>query len=86
MSRVISQRELRNDNGPVLRAVADAGETFIITRNGVPSAELRPVRKRPTFATRDTFVHGREYAPHRNDRFSELRADLDKVIDTEASL
>ena len=38
----IAQRQLRNDNADVIRRV-EAGETFIITRNGVPVAELRPL-------------------------------------------
>ncbi len=37
----ISQRELRNSSGEILRAVA-AGKSFVITNNGVPVAELRP--------------------------------------------
>ncbi|MGH8935407.1 MAG: type II toxin-antitoxin system Phd/YefM family antitoxin, partial [Acidimicrobiia bacterium] len=40
MSRVITQRELRNDSAAVLREV-QAGQTIIVTRNGVPVAELR---------------------------------------------
>lgn len=83
MSKIISQRELRNDNGPILRAVVDAGETFIITRNGVPSAELRPVRKRPTFASRDAFIAGQKFATQRPGRLQELRNDLDSAIDME---
>ena len=43
MSRTIPQRELRNDNAKVIDAVA-AGETFVVTRNGEPVAELRPIR------------------------------------------
>lgn len=43
MTRTISQRELRNESGEILRAV-DRGEEFIVTRNGVPVAELRPIR------------------------------------------
>lgn len=42
MSTVISQRELRNNNGEIMRGL-DRGETFIITRNGVPVGELRPL-------------------------------------------
>lgn len=42
MSTTIPQRELRNDNARIMDAVA-AGESFIITRNGHPVAELRPV-------------------------------------------
>lgn len=39
---MIAQRDLRNDSGKVLAAVA-AGESFLVTRNGTPVAELRPV-------------------------------------------
>lgn len=42
----ISQRQLRNDSGAVLRAV-EAGEVFIVTSNGRPVAELRPVAADP---------------------------------------
>jgi prevent-host-death family protein len=42
MSTVIPQRELRNNNAAVIAAVA-AGETFVVTRNGTPVAELRPL-------------------------------------------
>lgn len=53
MTRTIAQRELRNDNAKVIDAVA-AGETFVVTRNGEPVAELRPVRSgRRTFISRD---------------------------------
>ncbi len=38
----ISQRELRNSSGSVLRRVA-AGETLLVTNNGVPAAMLVPV-------------------------------------------
>ncbi len=38
----IAQRELRNDNAEIIRRV-EAGESFVVTRNGVPVAELRPL-------------------------------------------
>ncbi len=41
MSRQISQRELRNDSGEIMRRV-EAGESFVITRNGKPVADLVP--------------------------------------------
>jgi prevent-host-death family protein len=44
MARVIPQRELRNQNAHVLDAV-EAGESFVVTRNGTPIAELRPVSR-----------------------------------------
>ena len=40
--RSISQRELRNDNAAIIRAVED-GESFTVTRRGVPVARLTPV-------------------------------------------
>lgn len=53
MARTIAQRELRNDNAKVIEAVT-AGETFIVTRNGEPVAELRPLRPgRRTFVRRE---------------------------------
>ncbi len=39
--RTISQRELRNDNAAVMRAVA-SGESFLVTRNGNPVAVVKP--------------------------------------------
>lgn len=46
----IAQRELRNDNATVINRVAE-GESFVITRNGEPIAELRPYS-----ATRSRFI------------------------------
>lgn len=40
--KTISQRELRNNSGEVLRAVA-AGESILITNNAKPAALLTPV-------------------------------------------
>lgn len=37
----ISQRELRNDSGTIMRRV-EQGERFTVTRNGIPVAELVP--------------------------------------------
>ena len=53
MAKVLAQRELRNHNARVIDAVA-AGESFIVTRNGEPVAELRPAKHvRRTFISRD---------------------------------
>lgn len=52
MVRFISQRELLNENAKVIDAVA-GGEAFIVTRNGEPVAELRPIQSvRKTFIRR----------------------------------
>lgn len=40
--RSISQRELRNSNAEVMRSV-EQGETFTVTRRGVPVARLAPI-------------------------------------------
>ena len=53
MARYIAQRELRDQNAKVIRAVI-AGETFVVTGNGEPVAELRPIRAgRRFFVSRD---------------------------------
>ena len=41
--RIISQRELRNDNAEIMRGVED-GETYVVTRRGVPIARIVPYR------------------------------------------
>lgn len=40
----ISQRELRNESGRVLRE-AESGQEFIITRRGVPVARIAPLHQ-----------------------------------------
>lgn len=55
----ISQRELRNDNAQIMQAV-EGGQSYIVTRRGVPVARLtpaatadlrcvRPAKPRPLF-------------------------------------
>ncbi|CCG03142.1 type II toxin-antitoxin system Phd/YefM family antitoxin [Blastococcus saxobsidens] len=79
MAKTIAQRELRNENAKVIDAVA-AGETFVITRNGEPVAELRPARAgRRVFISRDE-VAALAATSVRIDRHR-FRADLDQVID-----
>ncbi len=80
MKKTIAQRELRNNNAQVIEAVA-AGDTFIVTRNGEPVAELRPLRAglRRTFIARDE-VAALASANVRIDP-DQFRADLDAVID-----
>ena len=41
MATAVSQRELRNDSGAIMRRVQQ-GERFTVTRNGVPVADLVP--------------------------------------------
>ena len=77
MSRRITQRELRNDSGRIMRAL-DKGKAFIVTRNGVPVGELTPLRQRvfvPAEAALAAFAGAARVAPRR------FRKDVDAVID-----
>ena len=76
MSRFVTQRELRNDSGAVLREV-QAGGTVVVTRNGVPVAELRPIY-RSRFVPRATIAEAAARAPRIDAR--KFREDLDRVL------
>ncbi len=79
MARTIAQRELRNENAKVIEAVT-AGETFVVTRNGEPVAELRPLRAgRRSFVSRDEVAALATAAVRIDHR--QFRADLDRLID-----
>jgi len=41
VSETIPQRQLRNDNAEIMRRV-EAGESFVVTRNGRPIANIVP--------------------------------------------
>lgn len=45
MAETISQRELRNDSGRIIRGLNE-GRTYIVTSHSVPVGELRPLRQR----------------------------------------
>ena len=75
--RTITQRELRNDSGAILREV-QAGQTLIITRNGMPVAELRPIQPR-RFVPRAVLAETARQAPPIDAQ--RLRADLDAMVD-----
>lgn len=79
VAKTIAQRELRNDNAKVIEAVA-AGESFVVTRNGEPVAELRPIgRARRRFVPRAEVVKLAMQGPHIDG--VAFRRDLDRVID-----
>lgn len=75
MAREITQRELRNDSGEIMREL-DRGESFVVTRNGVPVGELTPLR-RHRFVAADAAVALFRNAPAIDAR--RFRADLDAV-------
>lgn len=79
MARTIPQRELRNANAKVIAAVA-AGESFVVTRNGIPVAELRPIeRARRSFVPKAELAALATAGPHVD--LAQFRADLDSAID-----
>jgi prevent-host-death family protein len=77
MTREISQRELRNESGEIMRAV-DRGESFVVTRNGAPVAELAPIRRR-RFVSADAAVAAFEGAPPLDAK--QFFDDVDRVVD-----
>jgi antitoxin (DNA-binding transcriptional repressor) of toxin-antitoxin stability system len=77
MARRITQRELRNDSGRIMRDL-DRGKTFIVTRNGVPVGELSPLRQR-VFVPADAVLAAFAGAPRiARARF---RKDVDAALD-----
>ena len=75
--RSITQRELRNDSGAIMRAL-DRGESFVVTRNGVPVADLVPHR-RATFVSADEAVAAAAAGPAID--FERFRSDVDARLD-----
>ena len=77
MARSITQRELRNSSGEIMRGL-DRGESFLVTRNGVAVGELTPVKSRQ-FVNAGVALAAFGGAPAVDpDRF---RSDVDAVID-----
>jgi antitoxin (DNA-binding transcriptional repressor) of toxin-antitoxin stability system len=77
VARTITQRELRNGSGEIMRAL-DRGEIFVVTRNGIPVGELRPLGRRH-FVPAEDVVAAFASAP-RIDR-ARFRRDLDVLVD-----
>jgi len=77
MARKITQRQLRNESGEVMRAL-DAGESFLVTRNGVAVGELSPVR-RHRFVTREAALA--VFAGAAPIDAARLRTDVDLLLD-----
>jgi prevent-host-death family protein len=77
MARQITQRELRNESGRIMRAL-DRGESFLVTRNGTPVGELVPVQRR-RFVSADVAAAAFSGAPGID--AARLRHDVDAVLD-----
>ena len=77
MTREITQRELRNASGEIMRAL-DRGESFVVTRNGVAVGELAPLRRR-RFVPAEAALAAFAGAPRIDGvRF---RSDIDSAVD-----
>lgn len=77
MAREITQRELRNESGEVMRAL-DRGESFVVTRNGVPVAELLPLRRRQFVAAEAAAA---VFASAPTIELGRFRRDVDAMLD-----
>jgi len=80
VAREITQRTLRNESGEIMRAL-DRGESFVVTRNGVPVGELTPIRRR-RFVSAEAVVSVLAGAPQLDS--GRFREDVDRVIDQDA--
>lgn len=86
METTIGQRELRNDSGAIMRRV-EQGESFTVTRNGIPVADLVPhdagsVDRRPRFVAVETIATGAAALPGWGlSEFSDELRDLDLAVD-----
>lgn len=72
----VTVRELRNSGGAVLERVA-RGETFVVTRDGDPVAELSPLRRRSA-SVAELIARRRSLPPVDP---AQLRRDIDDVMD-----
>ena len=77
MAKVITQRTLRNESGEIMRGL-DRGESYIVTRNGVPVGELMPVRRREAVPA-EMLLAALAGAPRIDP--TRFRKDVDELID-----
>ena len=80
--RAITERQLRNDSAAILRDV-QAGQSLIVTRNGMSVAELNPVSPR-RFVPREAVAQASAPAPRIDARA--FRADIDALVDQDVDI
>ena len=73
----ITQRELRNYSGQIMKAL-DHGEAFLITRNGVAVGQLTPLPRRRFVHTDDAQTLFLHIAPI---DWIQFRQDVDAFVD-----
>lgn len=81
MARKITQRELRNESGEIMRALG-RGETFVVTRNGVPVGELTPLRRREYVSVEAALA---AFAGAPSIDATQFRVDVDEVLDQDST-
>lgn len=72
----VTVRDLRNNGGDVLDRVV-RGESFVVTRDGAPVAELAPLRRRSA-PPAELIARRRALPPVDH---SALKRDIDAVLD-----
>ncbi|WP_067819208.1 type II toxin-antitoxin system Phd/YefM family antitoxin [Nocardia inohanensis] len=77
MTKSITQAELRNGSAGVMDAL-EAGEDFVITRNGRPVGELRPISPRRDLTVAE--LKARLARIGRSGGSAEERAEIDAVF------
>ncbi|MGV9825541.1 MULTISPECIES: type II toxin-antitoxin system Phd/YefM family antitoxin [unclassified Gordonia (in: high G+C Gram-positive bacteria)] len=77
MTDAASVRDLRNNGGEVLRRV-ERGERIVVTRDGEPVAELRPLPRKSVSAAE--LIRRRAHLPQIDPDV--LRSDIDSVLDS----
>ena len=75
--RQITQRQLRNESGEIMREL-DRGESFLVTRNGMPVGELTPIRRRRFVPAEVAIAAFSGVGPIDHRRF---RVDVDRFVD-----
>jgi antitoxin (DNA-binding transcriptional repressor) of toxin-antitoxin stability system len=75
--REITQRQLGNHSGELIRELA-RGESFFVTRDGIPVGELSPIRSR-RFVPAEVAVAAFSGVGHID--YAQFRADIDRFLD-----
>jgi len=83
LMETISQRELRNDNAQIMRRV-EAGESFVVTRNGRPVADVVPHYSATSVQSRSTLGQIQEIfsrlPPMSSEQWRREREEDDKIF------
>lgn len=72
----VTVRDLRNRGGEILKQV-EVGRSFVVTRDGQPVAELKPLDRKPL--SRDVIIERFRHVPPIDAK--RLRRELDAFID-----